>query len=583
MTKKIKEQNPAGKQTKPNIFGVLKPYRLMIFGLIGFALLSNAANLVIPKIISHGIDDFSKGVFLYQRIIVEFLTASFVIFIFSFLQGLLQTFASERVARDLRTRLADKISRQSYAFIQEANPSKLLTNLTSDIDSVKMFVSMAVVSLASSIFIIIGASVLLISINWRLALSVLAIIPVISGAFFFVFRKVKVLFKKSREVIDWLNKVINESILGAALVRVLNSQALEYNKFMDANTQARNLGMSILKLFATLIPIVVFVSNMASLTILALGGHYVINGSMSLGDFAAFSSYLVILIFPIIIIGFISNFVVQASVSYGRICAVLDAEETRDTGTVSAILKGNIGMQQVSVYYGEKPVLKEVSLELKSGTKTAIIGPTAAGKTQLLYLLTGLIHPTSGSITFDGVAIDDYNKESFQHQIGFVFQDSIIFNMSLRENIAFNETVTDESLEKAIETAELRDFIDTLPQGLDTVVSERGTSLSGGQKQRIMLARALALDPKILLLDDFTARVDNQTEEKILDNVSRNYPDITLLSVTQKIASVINYGQIILLEEGEVLAAGTHESLMESCPEYVQIYNSQRSTNHYEL
>lgn len=583
MTEKIKEHLPAGKPAKPNIFGVLKPYRLMIFGLIGFALLSNAANLVIPKIISHGIDDFAKGNFLYQRIIVEFLVASFIIFIFSFLQGLLQTFASEQVARDLRTRLADKISRQSYAFILEANPSKLLTNLTSDIDSVKMFVSMAVVSLASSIFIIMGATVLLISINWRLALSVLAIIPIISGAFFIVFRKVKVLFKKSREVIDWLNKVINESILGAALVRVLNSQTLEYNKFMDANTQARNLGMSILKLFATLIPIVVFVSNMASLTILALGGHYVINGTMSLGDFAAFSSYLVILIFPIIIIGFISNFVVQASVSYGRICAVLDAEETRDTGTVSTSLQGNIRMQDVSVFYGEKPVLKDISLELKAGTKTAVIGPTAAGKSQLLYLLTGLINPTSGTITFDGVAIDAYDKETFQHQIGFVFQDSIIFNMSLRENIAFNEKVTDESLKRAIETAELRDFIDALPQGLDTVVSERGTSLSGGQKQRIMLARALALDPKILLLDDFTARVDSQTEEKILDNVSRNYPDLTLLSVTQKIASVMSYGQIILLEEGEVLAIGTHGSLMESCPEYVQIYNSQRSTNHYEL
>jgi len=583
MTEKIKEHLPAGKPAKPNIFGVLKPYRLMIFGLIGFALLSNAANLVIPKIISHGIDDFAKGNFLYQRIIVEFLVASFIIFIFSFLQGLLQTFASEQVARDLRTRLADKISRQSYAFILEANPSKLLTNLTSDIDSVKMFVSMAVVSLASSIFIIMGATVLLISINWRLALSVLAIIPIISGAFFIVFRKVKVLFKKSREVIDWLNKVINESILGAALVRVLNSQTLEYNKFMDANTQARNLGMSILKLFATLIPIVVFVSNMASLTILALGGHYVINGTMSLGDFAAFSSYLVILIFPIIIIGFISNFVVQASVSYGRICAVLDAEETRDTGTVSTSLQGNIRMQDVSVFYGEKPVLKDISLELKAGTKTAVIGPTAAGKSQLLYLLTGLINPTSGTITFDGVAIDAYDKETFQHQIGFVFQDSIIFNMSLRENIAFNEKVTDESLKRAIETAELRDFIDALPQGLDTVVSERGTSLSGGQKQRIMLARALALDPKILLLDDFTARVDSQTEEKILDNVSRNYPDLTLLSVTQKIASVMSYGQIILLEEGEALAIGTHGSLMESCPEYVQIYNSQRSTNHYEL
>ncbi len=576
------EQKQGQKPDKPNIFAVLKPYKLMIFSLISFALLSNGANLVIPKLISHSIDDFSKGIFQYQKIILEFLVAAFIIFLFTFLQGILQTYASEKVARDLRTRLADKISRQSYSFIQDANPSKLLTNLTSDIDSVKLFVSMAIVSLASSLFIIIGASILLISINWRLALMVLSIIPIISGAFFLVFRKVRVLFKKSREVIDWLNKVINESIMGAALVRVLNSQMLEYNKFMDANTQARNLGMSILKLFATLIPIVVFVGNMASLTILALGGHYVINGSMSLGDFAAFSSYLVILIFPIIIIGFISNFVVQSSVSYARIHDVLNAEETRDTGTITTPLVGNIELQDVSVFYGEKPVLQNVSMELKPGTRTAVIGPTAAGKTQLLYLLTGLIQPTSGTILFDGVGINDYNKESFQHQIGFVFQDSIIFNMSVRENIAFNEKVTPESFAKAIETAELKEFIDALPQGLETIVSERGTSLSGGQKQRIMLARALALDPKILLLDDFTARVDSQTEEKILANVERNYPGITLLSVTQKIESVIGYGQIILLEEGEILARGTHQSLMDRSPEYVQIFNSQRSTSSYE-
>jgi len=539
-------------------------------------------NLVIPKLISWGIDDFAKGIFSYEKIVIEFLVAALIIFVFTFLQGILQTYASERVARDLRTKLADKISRQSYAFIQQANPSKLLTNLTSDIDSIKLFVSMAIVSLASSIFIIVGASILLISIDWKLALSVLVIIPIIIGAFFFVFRKVRVLFKKSREVIDWLNKVISESIMGAALVRVLNSQMIEYNKFLDANTQAKNLGLSILKLFATLIPIVVFVANMASLVILALGGHYVITGAMSLGDFAAFSSYLVILIFPIIIIGFISNFIVQASVSYGRIYAVLNAEETSDTGTVNTPLQGNIEMQNISVIYGDKPALKNVSLTILPGTKTAVIGPTAAGKTQLLHLLTGLIQPASGSILFDGIDINDYNKETFQHQIGFVFQDSVIFNMSLRENIAFNEKVTDASFAKAIETSELNDFIDALPQGLDTIVSERGTSLSGGQKQRIMLARALALNPKILLLDDFTARVDSQTEQKILDNVTRNYPGITLLSVTQKIASVMDYKQIILLEEGEVLASGTHESLMDTCPEYVQIFNSQRSTNLYE-
>lgn len=570
------------KPVKPNIFGVLKPYKLMIFCLITFALMSNAVNLVIPKLISWGIDDYAKGIFSFEKIVIEFLIAGLIIFVFTFLQGILQTYASERVARDLRTKLADKISRQSYAFIQQANPSKLLTNLTSDIDSVKLFVSMAIVTLASSLFIVIGASILLISINWKLALSVLIIIPVIGSAFYLVFRKVGVLFKKSREVIDWLNKVISESIMGAALVRVLNSQILEYNKFLDANTQARNLGISILKLFATLIPIVVFVANLASLTILALGGHYVITGTMSLGDFAAFSSYLGLLIFPIIMIGFISNFVVQASVSYGRVCAVLDADETRDTGTVNTPLQGNIEMQNISVIYGDKPALKNVSLTIVPGTKTAVIGPTAAGKSQLLHLLTGLIQPASGSIFFDGININDYDKETFQHQIGFVFQDSVIFNMSLRENIAFNEKVTDESFAKAIETSELNDFLDVLPQGLETIVSERGTSLSGGQKQRIMLARALALNPTILLLDDFTARVDSQTEQKILDNVARNYPGITLLSVTQKIASVIDYGQIILLEEGEILAHGTHESLMDSCPEYVQIFNSQRSTTVYE-
>jgi ATP-binding cassette subfamily B protein len=583
MAKPHTTKKPTGRPKGPNIFGVLKPYKLMIFGLIFFALLSNGVNLAIPKIISYSIDDFSKGNFSYNKIIIEFLVASLVIFIFTILQGILQTYASERVARDLRTKLTDKISRQHYSFIQQTNPSKLLTNLTSDVDSVKMFVSMAVVNLASSIFIVIGASILLLTIDWKLALNVLVIIPVIITAFAIVFGKLSSLFKKSREVVDRLNKVINESIMAAALVRVVNAQTTEYNKFMDANAQAKNLGISILRMFATLIPIVVFVGNMASLAILALGGHFVINGTMSLGDFAAFSSYLTLLIFPIMVIGFISNFIAQASASYGRISEVLNAPDTRDNGTINTILLGNMEMKDISVNFGEKPVLKNISFDIKPGTRTAIIGPTAAGKTQLLYLLTGLIQPNSGSITFDGIEINDYDKETFQHQIGFVFQNSVLFNLTLRENIAFNEDVTNEFLAKAIETAELKDFVDLLPQGLDTIVSERGTSLSGGQKQRIMLARALALNPKILLLDDFTARVDTQTEQKILDNVQRNYPDLTLLSVTQKIASVENYGQIILLEEGEILATGTHETLMKTSPEYVQIFNSQRSTNHYEL
>ena len=580
---KTTKQRVAGKDLKPNIFGLLKPYKGMIILLILFALLSNGVNLLIPKIISHGIDAFTNGHFALKTIVLEFSVAALVIFIFTYLQSVVQTFASERVAKDMRTQLSGKISRQSYVYIQQANPSRLLTNLTSDIDSIKMFVSQAVVSIASSIFIIIGACILLLTINWKLALPVIAIIPIIGGAFFIVLRKVRVLFKKSREIIDWLNKVINESILGSAVIRILNSQHLEYNKFLDANTNAKNLGLSILRLFATLIPIITFTANMAVLTILALGGHFVITGSMTLGNFAAFNSYIIILIFPIIIIGFMSNIIAQASASYEHVNQVLEAPETIETGTVEETLRGDIELKHVTVMYGDKPALKDVSFSLKAGTQTAIIGPTAAGKSQLLYLLTGLIKPDSGIVEFDGRDINSYKKESFHGQIGFVFQDSIIFNVSLRANIAFSDSVTDESLEKAIETAELKDFIDSLPQKLDTIVSERGSSLSGGQKQRIMLARALAINPKILLLDDFTARVDKQTEQKILCNLMNNYPDLTLISVTQKIASVKNFDQIIVLMEGEVIAQGIHKELKATCPEYVQIYNSQRSTSHYEL
>lgn len=582
MRKKYTHSIGSEKKNKPSLMTLLKPYKLLLVILITFALLSNGVNLIIPKIIAHAIDDFSKGSFSYPKVVWEFVGASLIILVFTFFQGILQTIASERVARDLRARIIDKISRQRYAFIQQANPSKLLTNLTSDVDSVKMFVSTAIVSLVSSVFIIVGASFLLISIDWKLATMVLMIIPLIGVTFWLVMKKVRTLFKMNRELIDRLNKIINESILGAALIRVLNAQMVEYEKFLDANTQSRNIGIAILRLFAVLIPMVLFISNLATLVILAVGGHFVIHGSMSLGNFAAFNSYLSLLVFPIIVIGFISNFVVQASVAYGRIEQVLKAEETAQQGQLQAHLKGNIALNDVYVCYGDHPVLKHISLTIRAGERTAIIGPTAAGKTQLVYLLIGLIEPIQGTILFDGIDLKTIDPLSLQHQISAVFQDSVLFNMTLRENIAFNASITDEAMMKAIETAELHDFIQGLPLGLETMVSERGTSLSGGQKQRIMLARALALNPAILLLDDFTARVDLHTERKILENISKNYPDLTLLVVTQKIAPIRDFDHIILLEEGELLAEGIHDALMQSSPEYVQLFNSQKSIQTYE-
>lgn len=572
---------PAPKK-QPGIFALLFPYKAFVALLILFALLGNVLNLLLPKVIAGGIDAYTHRQFSFRVTIKEFFLITFFVFVFTYLQTFIQTFTSEKVARDLRTKLSSKISNLSYAALEQANPSKLLTNLTADVDSIKLFVSQAVVSIASSLFIIIGASILLIAINWKLALCVMAIIPIIGITFFVVLKKVRALFLKSREVIDRLNKVINESILGAALIRVVNAQQLEYNKFLEANSRAKDLGLSILRLFAGLIPVIVFTANMAGLTILLLGGHYVITGSMSLGNFAAFNSYLALLIFPILVIGFMSNVIAQATASYQRIAAVLNAPDPVEAGLITDTLRGDIRLKDVSLLLGQKPVLKNISLQIKPASRTAVIGPTAAGKTQLLYLLTGLVKPSGGVIEFDGHRLEDYRKEAFYSQVGFVFQDSILFNMSIRENIAFSDSVTDASLQKAIETAELKDFIDQLPEGLNTIVSERGSSLSGGQKQRIMLARALAVNPRILLLDDFTARVDQNTEARILNNVLQNYPELALISVTQKIAAMERYDQIILLTQGEFVAAGKHEELVKSSLDYVQIVKAQQSTSHYE-
>ncbi len=567
---------------RPNLMGLLGPHSRLVVALVALTLLGNGLLLLVPWLIARAMDSYQAGTLDVGVATRNLLIVSIGICVFAYLQSVVQTVAAEHVARDLREKLMARISVQGHAFIQDVSASALLTHLTSDVDAVKLFVSQAIASLIASVFLILGSSVLLLSISVSLGLAVLAIVPVIGVAFFLVLRRVRALFVQSQEAIDWLNKVINESILAAALVRLLHSQAHEHRKFTAANTEAREIGLRILRLFAGLIPVIVFAVNVATLLILMLGGRFVMTGSMTLGDFLAFNSYLSILVFPIIMIGFMSTVMAQASASYLRLSRVLDAPDGIEPGTLRAQLSGRVALEQVTLTLGGKAVLRDVSFAAEAGTRTAVIGPTGAGKTQLLYLLARLVRPSAGTVRYDDREVDAYDAETLRGQIGLVFQDSVIFNLTMRENIAFSRTVTDDDLRKAIRTAELTDFVNGLPNGLDTVVSERGTSLSGGQKQRVMLARALAINPRVLLLDDFTARVDVTTAAAILANVHREYPGLTLVSVTQHIAPVEDYDQVVLLMEGEVLASGTHDSLLSTSPEYAQIYDSQRSTSHYE-
>ena len=568
---------------EPSLRDALTPYRTAILGLVVLTIAGNVLNLVIPHLVAEAIDGYAAAAVVPPGVGRNLLLAALGVFLFSYIQGIVQIHASERVARDLRTRVMAKIAGQDHAYVQQVTPSVLLTNLTADVDAVKLFVAQAVAALISSAFLIVGASALLVALDWRLGLAVLGVLPIVAGTFFFVARRIRTLFTQGQEAIDALNKVINESILGAALIRLVNAQQIEFDKFVVANTRARDISLSILRLFAALIPVIILATNLATLVILTLGGRFVIAGSMTIGEFTAFNSYLIILVFPVILIGFMSTVMAQASASYGRIARVLHAPDQEAGGTLDVELRGEMAVRHVDLELGGKRVLKDVSFTARAGSRTAVIGPTAAGKTQLLYLLARLATPTTGTIEYDGRPIAEYAPDALHRQVGLVFQDSVIFNLTIRENVAFSRTVSDAALATAIATAELHDFVDALPQRLDTVVSERGSSLSGGQKQRIMLARALALNPRVLLLDDFTARVDMTTARKILDNVHRNYPGLTLISVTQQIEPVADYDQIILLMEGEVLAAGTHTRLLDTSPEYAQIHDSQRSTHHYDV
>ena len=575
-------ERPKRKPGGPGLASLLKPYRGWMALLVLLTMVGSGLGLVVPLVIAKAIDAFKSGHLDMTAALINLLALLLGTFVLGNLQNVVQTVASERVARDLRTRLVDKISLQTYASVEAMTPAKLLTNLTSDVDGIKNFVAQAVAALISSVFVIIAASALLLWLNWKLALAVLLVLPLIGATFFIVLGRVRKLFGVVQGIIDLLNRVLTENIVGAALMRLLDTQTREFDRFVGVNEQARAASMKILRQFAAMMPVITFLMNFATLTIILLGGHFVIAGQMTLGQFLAFFSFLNILIFPIFVMGFTSMAIGQAQASFFRISGVLNAPPPPARGDAEAVLTGAIEVQGLTLAYGESKVLDEVSFKIGPRTRTAIVGPTAAGKSQLLYVMTGLLAPTSGAVLYDGRPIDDYKRDGLYAQIGFVFQDSSLFNLTQRENIAFNTKVDEAQLTRAIETAELHHFVAGLPLGLDTIVSERGLSLSGGQKQRIMLARALALDPKILFLDDFTARVDLATEAKILANVRRNYPDLTLVSITQKVAPIEDYDQIILLMEGEVLAAGTHEQLVRTSPEYGQILRSQQSTDAYE-
>lgn len=560
----------------------LKPHLFIIAIVTILAFFSNGLSLYFPKKLGEYVDLYNTGSFNAAEAWWMLGGLAVVVLLLSLAQAAVASYAGEKISLDIRGQVISALKNRSFESMRGSRAGHLVTVATSDVDAMKNFVVNGLPSMIMAVVTLVGVVIFLITIDWKLALLTLSVLPLIFVVFGLVFSRMGPLFGAIQGNLDNINKTINESIISSALVRVLNSMHVEKAKFGEVNKKGTDFGKTLVTYFAALIPAVTLFSSAAVLIVLWFGGKSVVNGTLTIGELSAFFSYTSVFVWPFFILSFGSTLVSRAAVSAKRLAEVIDEKNVvSEEKGISQEVKGDIEFRNVGLTYGNAPVLREISFKIQAGKRTAIIGPTGAGKTEMFYLVTGLATPTEGEILIDNIPLPQWNQSSLLSQVGMVFQDSIIFNTSFKENVLFKSGADEAVLSKALRVADLDQLVATLPQGLETNVSERGTTLSGGQKQRLMLARALSLSPRILLLDDFTARVDAGTEGRILESIRTEFAGITLVSITQKIEPIKDYDHIIVLMEGELIAQGKHQELLATSVEYRQIYESQQSTENH--
>ncbi len=389
------------------------------------------------------------------------------------------------------------------------------------------------------------------------------------------------LFAKVQQKLSILNTILQENLAGIKVVKAFTREASEQVKFKKAADNLMAQSLVIARVFTFLFPLIFLIANLGQATTLYVGGRQIILNTMTIGEWQEFSLYLIYLFFPIAQLGFIITQFGQAAASAARIFEILDAKsDVTDKPTAIALppVEGDIRFENVSFRYfgGGDPVLDKVSFEAKPGQTIALLGATGSGKTTIINLLPRFYDPTEGRITVDGHDLRDLKLESLRAQIGVVLQETNLFSGNIRDNIAFGKPdATMEEITAAAKAAAAHDFIMSFPEGYETPVGERGTTLSGGQKQRIAIARALLLNPRILILDDSTSSVDLQTEAQIQSALDTLMKGRTSFVIAQRISTVMNADQILVLDKGRVVAQGKHAELMEENEIYAEIYTSQ--------
>jgi ATP-binding cassette subfamily B multidrug efflux pump len=501
--------------------------------------------------------------------------------VFAFLQAYWAEKNSQAVAFDLRNDLFAKIQRLSFSYHDRNQTGQLMIRATDDVEKLRLFLGQGLIQLAAAVVMLVGTLIIIFTTNVQLALVTLWILPVALVLFVIFSGIARPMFTKVQQKLSFLNTTLQENLAGIKVIKSFTREKSEESKF---NVQADNLmkqNIAIAKVFSFMFPMVFLIANLGQATTLYFGGRQIIAGTMTLGVWEEFSLYLIYLFLPIAQFGFIINQFSQASASATRIFEILDTRnDVTDKPKAISLpdVENAIKFENVTFRYfsGGDPVLKNVTFEVRPGQTVALLGATGSGKTTIINLLPRFYDPTEGRITIDGRDLRDVSIQSLRAKIGIVLQETTLFTGAIRDNIAFGKPdATQAEIEAAAKAAAAHDFIMEFPDGYETRVGERGTTLSGGQKQRIAIARALLLNPQILILDDSTSSVDLTTEAKIQEALDILMKGRTSFVIAQRISTVINADLILVLDKGEVVARGQHEELMDESEIYAEIYNSQ--------
>jgi ATP-binding cassette subfamily B multidrug efflux pump len=535
---------------------------------------------LVQRIIDQGINQHNQTVVIHTSLIM--LGISLLSALIAIGNNITSVQVAESVGRDLREAIFSKIQSLSYGDLDQMKTGQLIVRLTSDSGAFQRLVQISLRIGTRAPLLMIGSLILMFKTSPRLALTIVPLLVVTSGVIVFFIGKMEPLFLSVQQKLDRLNTVLQENIAGARVVKAFVRADFQNQRFETANEGFTGKSVQVMRFMSTMSPALTVFVNIGMVIVIWVGGLQAIHGNMTVGQIVAFTNYLLTTMTPLVMMTQLSQTWANGIASAGRVNQVLDAiPEVQDLPGAQVLpshTPGRVVIDHVSFVYNgssDEPVLRDVNLMAEPGETVAILGATGSGKTSLVNLIPRFYDVTGGRVTIDGMDLRELSHDSLLKQIGIVPQESILFTGSVRDNIRYGRPdATDDEVIAAAKTAQAHDFIKELPQGYDTYVEQRGANFSGGQKQRLAIARALLLNPRVLILDDSTSSVDVETETRIQEALETKQQRTSFV-VAQRISTVLNADKIIVMDEGQVVAQGTHKELMKSSRIYQEIYASQ--------